>query len=409
MRHSMSKIFTNLNIYLVIVLFISVLATLLVYEKQLSFDKVNTLKEQKEIVSQLTKLNKENINLSLIEFNSKSRRLHSDIEVLRHSYTYNFTGKFLVGNEQEYMLDLDRLSTLTTSFNNAAKDYYAEDTQDEAEKLNSLNNSLVSMNSFIDAMIYKNISYNEETHGILNKLSIISTFFILVSTIWYRRRLLAIDKDIKFLYTIEKDKNKNSYQIFSQEVDAIALRMKRKTVTLDNPEMLDPVTDIYNYKGLQSAYSNKRNAHDGNFITVAILEIDSFSKSNRAFSQEATQAMLKKTAFTISLHEQPTDIVARTDYNQFTVILSRTTKKQSYLDLDVIRQSIAEIKFNTPTKGPVNISISGGCIVKATSVTLDDAIIKAKEVLGHAKSRGGNRISQTQDLIVIEDKNIPLV
>jgi len=407
MRQSIRKIFTNLNIYMIIVLIISVLSALLVLEHGLSFDKVNNLNKQKEITLALTKLDKKNITLSKIEFNSKSRKLLADTELLKTNFDYDFTGKIFLDIEQEYMDDLNKLQTLTSKFNTIAGGYYSEDMTLQEEKLQNLIQSQEELNAYINTIILKNITYDEKKYYFIRNLSILSMLFILLGTFWYRNRIQSIYNDIRFLFTIEKDKNKQSYQVFSEEVDAISLRMKRKSVTLDNPEMLDPVTDIYNYKGLVGAYNNKKTNNESNHIAVAILEIDSFSKSNRAFAQETTQAMLKKTAFTISLHEQPTDIVARTDYNQFTVILSRVNKKQLFTDLDVMRQSIEEIKFHTPN-GNANITISGGMMVKTTKVTLEDAIKKAKEVLVHAKARGGNRISQTQDLIVFEDTNVPI-
>ena len=405
MRQSIKKIFTNLNIYMIIVLLISMLSALLVLEHGLSFDKVNNLNKQKEIILALTKLDKRNITFSKIEFNSKSRKLLADTEFLRNNFNYNFTGKMFLDIKKEYMHDLDKLQSHINSFNKVAAVYYSEDMTLQEEKLQNLVQSQEELTAYINSIILKNITYDEKKYYFIRNLSILSMLFILLGTFWYRSRIQSIYNDIRFLFTIEKDKNKQSYQVFSEEVDAISLRMRRKSVTLDNPEMLDPVTDIYNYKGLVAAYNNnKKSTNESNHIAVAILEIDSFSKSNRAFAQETTQAMLKKTAFTISLHEQPIDIVARTDYNQFTIILSRINKKQLFSDLDVMRQSIEEIKFHTPN-GNVNITISGGFMVKTTKITLEDAIKKAKEVLEHAKARGGNRISQTQDLIVFEDTN----
>ncbi len=125
-------------------------------------------------------------------------------------------------------------------------------------------------------------------------------------------------------------------------------------------------------------YSQKKNLKDGNFTSVTVLEIDNFSKANRQYPQELTQAILKKVAFTLSLFEQATDVVARTDYNQFTLIISRPTKEQCFKELELIRQSISEIKFKLPNGEYVNITVSGGFIIKPTNKMLNDAIKQAK-------------------------------
>jgi diguanylate cyclase (GGDEF)-like protein len=208
--------------------------------------------------------------------------------------------------------------------------------------------------------------------------------------------LYAIYKDIEYLYQI--DKNKNAYAIFSIEADGIALRMNRKTVNSDNPNMLDPITGINNHKGMINAYSQKKNLRNSNFTAVTVFEIDNFSKSKRAFSQELTQAILKKVAYTISLHEQPVDVIARTDYNQFTLIFSRISKEQAFKDVDLIRESIAELKFPGLEQGGTIITLSGGFIIKPNNTNLDEAMKQAKEILAYAKKTGTNRVLRTRDI-----------
>jgi len=194
------------------------------------------------------------------------------------------------------------------------------------------------------------------------------------------------------------EKNKSGYDIFSLEADAIALRMNRKSNVSDNPNLIDPVTGINNYKGLAHSYTHKKSLKDSNFTSVTLLEIDNFSKSKRVFPQEIAQAMLKKVAYTISLHEQPVDVIARTDYNQFTIILSRPSKEQAFKEVDLIRAGISELKFNIPETGPVSITVSGGFIVKPNNTSLEEGIRQAKEILNYAKSIGKNKLLQVKDL-----------
>jgi len=137
---------------------------------------------------------------------------------------------------------------------------------------------------------------------------------------------------------------------------------------------------------------------DSNFTSVTVFEVDNFSKSNRVFSQDFTQAILKKIAFTMTLHEQATDVIARTDYNQFTLVFSRASKEQLFKDMEIIRQSISELKFRTPEKESVQITVTGGLVIKPNNTNLEESIRQAKEVLEHAKSTGRNKISQLSDV-----------
>lgn len=400
MKHSIKQIFANLSISMILISLSVTILTLLVVEQNSSFSKINNIKNQKHIINSLANLQRADIELALIQFNGKSTQLHFEIDKLRSLSKYDYSGKFLIGNETEYLLDLDRLTKLTTNFNDIAHKYYIKNLKNKEEKSKDLQKALFLVNTHLDSMIFKNISYDEKKFILIQYLAIFTFLIVVSSVFWYRRRLNAIYKDILHLYAI--DKSKKEYVIFSQEADAIQLRMNRKPVSTDNPAMLDPVTQINNHKGMLSSYSNKKGMKDSNFTSVTIVEIDNFSKQKRAFSQEFTQAILKKVAFTMSLHEQATDVIARTDYNQFTIILSRASKEQSFKDIDIVRQSISEIKFKAPGGGPITITVSGGFIIKPNNQHLDEALKQAKEVLLYAKRNGNNLISQIRDLAEFE-------
>ena len=207
-------------------------------------------------------------------------------------------------------------------------------------------------------------------------------------------------QDILFLSSIQP--TKKNYTTQTLEADAIQLRMRKKSGETIDPSLLDPVTDVLNHKGLRVVYSQKKNMKEGHFTSVTVLEIDNFSKANREYPQELTQAILKKVAFTLTLFEQATDVIARTDYNQFTIVIARPTKEQCYKEVELIRQSINELKFKLPNGEYTNISVSGGFVIKPNNKVLDDAIKQAKQILQVAKERGGNMIAQMSDLTKLD-------
>ena len=220
---------------------------------------------------------------------------------------------------------------------------------------------------------------------------------LLFITFWYKIRLNNIYKDILLLSSI--DTRKKDINTFSQEIEAILSRIKRKTQISDNPAMIDSITEINNNKGMAQAYLESKSLKDNNFTSVTILEINNFSKSKRLFSQEFTQEILKKVAYTISLHEQITDIIARTDYNQFTLIFSRSSKEQLFKDVDLVRQSISEIKLTTQKEETIKVTVTGGFIIKTNNSSLEDSIRKAKKLLEDAKYiNETNKVFQIKDL-----------
>jgi len=371
-------------------------ALVLIMEQNNSFTKINNLQNQKEILSSIINLDTSDLELAKIQLIGKSNQLKLEINKLRDLHNYDYIGQYLLNNEKEYLADLSTLDQLADSFSKVAQDYYSKSNIKNDTLKTKLEQSYEQVISQINNTIFHNLAYNEEKFHILEKIAIVILVLVFLLTLWYRRRLNSIYQDILFLYSV--DKNRATYRIFSSEVDAIALRIKKTNTSTENPAMIDPVTGINNNKGLLHAYAEKKGMKESNFTSLTIIEIDNFSKANRAYSQELTQLILKKVAFTISLHEQSTDVIARTDYNQFTIILSRASKEQSFRDMEIIRQSISEIKFQTQDKKPIHVTISGGYVIKPNNKHLDETINQAKKVLEYAKNTGRNKISQLRDL-----------
>lgn len=394
MKHSIKKIFQNLSLFLLLATVFAAFGVLAAVEHSNSYEKIDNLNNQKRIISSLLSLPKGDLDLALIQFNGKSTQLLHDIDKLRNQYEFSFVERFILSNSKEYLLDLDKLSSLTKEFNERASDFYTKKNNGDKEKEEALHKSFLSLYDQINNIIFRAVSYNQQKFNIHKNITYLAFILILSIALWYRKRLASIYKDIEYLYNVDK----KGYEIFSQEAGAIAVRMRRKPDVSENPAMVDPVTGINNLKGLMSSYAEKKNIKEKNYTSVTIFEIDNFSKTNRVYSQEMTQNILKKVAFAISLHKQSADVIARTDYNQFTVVLSRESKEQSFKDADIIRQSVAELKLTSPELGPIVVKMSGGFIIKPNHISLEEGIAQAKKVLEYAKETGGDKISQIKDL-----------
>jgi diguanylate cyclase (GGDEF)-like protein len=395
----MKKIFSSLQTYLYFILFVFLFTTLLVVEHQLSLDKIDNLQEQKKILLSLTQIDTNDKELALIEFNGKISQLQQKVEKLKILYKYNFTDKYIFGNEKEYLQSIDQLWKHIQKFNKNAQNYYMSigNKKRVAKNQEALKNSLNETLHYIDTMLLKSIDYNKKKFMFV-KNSVIGIFLLVfLATLYYRKVLREVYSDIEALLQVDRVKKADDF--FTQEADAISLRMKRKHIQNDNPELIDQVTGIHNYKGLLHSYARKKDLKGSNFTAVTVFEIDNFSKSNHAYPQDVTQAILRKIAYTISLHELPVDVIARTDYNQFTLVFSRPSKEQAFKDVETIRQSIAELTFNIPNIGTTHVTVTGGFIIKPSNTSLEEALKKAKEILTYAKTMGKNRILQSRDIL----------
>ncbi len=405
MKHSIKKIFNNLNVYLLFILLTSLFSVLLTMEHTLSINKMDNLSNQKIILTQLTKLQIKDIDRALLQFNAQSNHLLNETRKLSNIYKYNYTQQFLLVNETEYRSDIAKLTRLTKEFNKKAYDYYIKQTEElsdlEKEELNksSLKKPLHALRTHINSMIFKEISYNKTIFSIIEKFIFLSFFIILLLTFLYRQKLNRIYKDIRLLYSMGK--NHKPADIFSEEIDAISLRINKKPTPNDNPSMIDKVTSIKNYKGLINSYADKTKGKKNKkdiVTTVTIFEIDNLAKNDKTYNKQAAQAILKKVAYAISLHETPVDIISRSAYNQFTLIFFRDTKELAYKNIETIKEVISEMQINIPGKGLTKITLSGGFMVKPPNMTLQESLNIAKKTLKHAKEGDGNKLSKEKDI-----------
>lgn len=393
MKHSVKNIFRNLLLSLGVAVIIAAVGVLVALDHASSYKKIDTLTNQKALASEILNLSKENLELSFIQLEGKKTQLRYDIEKLHSIYQQSFVERFIISNSKEYLADLDALELLRADFVKKANTYF-EGKKDEEVKIAELTVSYNSYKNYIDTIIIKSLSYDQVKFNIQRWIIILVFATILIIAIWYRKRLSLIYKDLEFLNSV----NFGHYDTFSQEVDAVLLKIKRKPTTSENPSMTDALTGINNLKGLMGAYAEKKETKDGAVTSVTVFEVDNFSASNKPYSQELTQSILKKIAFSVSLHRQATDIIARTDHNQFTVIFSRPNKEQLLKSVQNICKSIAELKISSPELGKIEVTLSGGHVIKPKNLSLAEAIRQAKKILSHAQKNGKNRIFQTKDV-----------
>lgn len=397
MKSSIKSIFSNIVLFLSFITIVSALAVLFMIEQGNSFKKVDILNEQKQIIDTLQKINKKDVEIALIQFNGKSTELLFQTQKLHSLHEYDLVGTYILNNSNEYKSDLNTLKELINTYNSNAYKYFKATSKDEDNALTVFVNSYKNINNHITNIILTNITYDKEKLGFMYKVSIGLLIILILFSFIFHRKLKNIYKDIAFLQSPSADiKN---YKIYSTEADGIFLRMNRKNTKQPSISEVDPVTGINNNKGLANSYSDKKGLKESNFTALAIIEIDNFSKTNKQqFTQDFIQGVLKKIANTISMYEQAADVIARSDYNEFTIILSRQNKDKAYKEIDQIKQSISELKFITAAKEHVTITVSGGFYIKPGNVSLNNAILETKLILDYAKQNNGNKISQKKDM-----------
>ena len=162
--------------------------------------------------------------------------------------------------------------------------------------------------------------------------------------------------------------------------------------TLNDLSMLDPLTGLYNRRGLQQrldamlAASNARHH-------VLLLDIDHFKAYNDHYGHMMGDQALIQVSAAIRNAVRSRDIVARFGGEEFMVLLTNSTAETASLAAERIRQQVYDLKiphmFNESVATNVTISIGMTPLIDAD---IDSALKRADTALYEAKSLGRNII-----------------
>jgi len=396
MQQSILKIFKNMNIQNIIIFLLSLFILLFFIEENISNNNMQAFNSYERILHEYLEKSKDKNSLKILDYNAKMATIYNEIDAITQMSKYYYLSSAFLEDFKNHNLQLLKLKQSIQKYDSLLRDHFdSSDKKKVKQRVLEIETAFYEVNKNINIYVTDALYLNNERFTIYSKAFYLLFFLTLLNVLWYKKNFDLIYKDIMILKDLDSSKDS---QINTIEIDSIALRMKRKSSASDDPSMLDPVTNIYNDKGMIQAYSEKKKSKNNSFSSVTVLEIDNFSKNNRPFTQELTQDILKKVAYSLSLHKQSGDIIARTDYNQFTLIYARSNKAELFKDTDLLRQSISEIKFLNQNQEKIQVTVSGGFVEKSTNNAIEESIKRAKELLQHAQKHGNNKIIQIKDL-----------
>jgi diguanylate cyclase (GGDEF)-like protein len=175
-------------------------------------------------------------------------------------------------------------------------------------------------------------------------------------------------------------------------------RLLEERETLNDLSMMDPLTGLYNRRGLQSRLENLPTLEQGEHF-VLLLDIDHFKAYNDHYGHMMGDQALIRVSAAIRDAVRSRDIVARFGGEEFMVLLTSVTLDQARQTAERIRQKVYDLKiphmFNESVATNVTISIG---IAIYESEDIEAALEKADKALYEAKHMGRNNILLSPEL-----------
>ncbi|MBE0498445.1 MAG: GGDEF domain-containing protein [Campylobacterales bacterium] len=394
MRWSIKTIFNNLTkILLLLSVILGVLAVIM-FSFNASISKVDLLIHQKALIKEAYALGREDIQLSNIKLKSIFNNLKFDITKMKDASALDILGNYVYSYAPEYAQDLEALSLQQMRYIEAADTYYDQSIENLEPRLKAYETAQAEYLGKLLELEGKHLVYESQKLTLIQYAVYLAFLISILSTLWFTRRLSFIYNDLKTLYSVDLESKGRMF--LTEEAEMITKRMSRKPTATENPAFIDPVTEINNYKGLLNGFANRK-GNNGPILAVCVFSLDNFKEIENRYKKDLANQILKKIAFMFSLYEQHTDVLGRIDYDQFVLILNRSTKDAAFKDCEQIRKNIEETKFKAPKGETISLTVSGGFVVKTPNKQIDETIVHAKEILTTARAKGGNKIAQLRD------------
>lgn len=184
------------------------------------------------------------------------------------------------------------------------------------------------------------------------------------------------------------------YDNFAQQ---LMFKLLAEKETLTDLSMLDPLTGLYNRRGLEHKLKMLLNM-DTHDHYVLLIDIDHFKAYNDHYGHMMGDQALIRVSAAIRDAVRSRDVVARFGGEEFMVLLAASDPQQAQVAAERIRENVYDLRiphmFNESVATNVTISIG---IAPLVNRDIESAISNADKALYKAKHLGRNHILVSEE------------
>ena len=181
-----------------------------------------------------------------------------------------------------------------------------------------------------------------------------------------------------------------------EKLASVTGRLRETNLRLEKMALLDPLTELYNRRGLQQALRRELQilSREGGKLLVLFLDIDDFKKINDSLGHPVGDILLKEIARKIQDSVRASDHVARIGGDEFLLLLPKTPLKEGLRLAERLRFAVSNTTVTLSEKETLKITASFGLTsVPDHATSVDDLLAISDPFLRQSKNEGKNRVS----------------
>ncbi len=168
------------------------------------------------------------------------------------------------------------------------------------------------------------------------------------------------------------------------------VKNRRLAIERKNLMLIDPMTSLYNRRGLEEVVSkfNAMSSRENKPCAVFIVDIDKFKRVNDAYGHSCGDEVIKSVAQVLVEQSRNYSSVARWGGEEFLVFLPDIDPSKVFSIAERLRTAV-EKRTHCACEASVTISI--GAHYEVPNSNFEEMVKKADKALYHAKDTGRNR------------------
>ncbi|HNX69179.1 MAG TPA: diguanylate cyclase [Candidatus Omnitrophota bacterium] len=181
-----------------------------------------------------------------------------------------------------------------------------------------------------------------------------------------------------------------------EKLASVTGRLRETNLRLEKMAILDPLTELYNRRGLQHLLKREMQvmSREGGQLLVLLIDLDDFKYINDTLGHPVGDLLLKETGKRIKESVRLSDHVARVGGDEFILLLPKTDLREGIQLAERIRLAVSNTTITLSEKAKVRVTASLGLTPVTEEVTsIDELLIMADPFLRRSKNEGKNRVS----------------
>jgi len=197
---------------------------------------------------------------------------------------------------------------------------------------------------------------------------------------------------------------RHNNEVYSAQEQVRLAEQKIQTLKLELEHLrelvhTDPMTGIFNRRGLDTVYLREaaRADRNENVLCAVVIDLDNFKHINDTYGHQFGDEVLIQFAKTARQTLRPSDVIARFGGEEFVILLPDTPAESAVWVMQRLQNNFTKANLQPAGGCPVSITFSGGLAIRRLQENQNSLIKRADEALYQAKESGKNRVVVASD------------